>query len=281
MHPAKMPSLQPEITKSEITPTSSSSAESQASSTLRTPQMTSETADPANAVAGTRTHEKPFCEENDPLASVPLHWAQTRGIRKRNPNGCIGLPSDDFATEWARAARLSDARTSDELCAVLDHALSQANEISNKNGTGWEWWSDLTFRVEAAARILAPRLRNWRAEPETTPLAAETDSEPCRVTMTLSDPRKGRSMEEFAAWWRRLPAAQRIRYGGVCSPAALSDFDRLYKSVDDIAEQHDSTTADATAGSAASGEERPEPGDVLQGARRSTFQLSGAATVPS
>ncbi len=85
--------------------------------------MTNETADPANADAGAGTHEQPVCEGNDPLASVPLHWAQTRGIRKRNPNGCIGLPSADFATEWAKAARLSDIRTSDELCAVLDHAL--------------------------------------------------------------------------------------------------------------------------------------------------------------
>jgi hypothetical protein len=72
------------------------------------------------------------------------------------------LPSADFATEWAKAARLSDIQTSDELCAVLDHALSQANEISNKNGTNWEWWSYLTIRVETAARVLAPRLRDWR-----------------------------------------------------------------------------------------------------------------------
>ena len=162
MHPAKMPSLQPEITKSEITPTSSSSAETPASSTPLTPRMTNETADPANADAGAGTHEQPVCEGNDPLASVPLHWAQTRGIRKRNPNGCIGLPSADFATEWAKAARLSDIRTSDELCAVLDHAFSQANEISNKNGTDWEWWSYLTIRVETAARVLAPRLQYWR-----------------------------------------------------------------------------------------------------------------------
>jgi len=206
---------------------------------------------------------------------VPLHWAQTRGIRKRIPNGGTGLPSADFATEWAKAARLSDIRTSDELCAVLDYALSQASEISNKNGTGWEWWSYLTFRVEAAARVLAPRLRNRRAEPRTASMVADPDGEPCS---TLANAGKPRSMEEFAAWWRRLPGTQRIRYGGVCSPAALSDFDRLRQSIDNIAEQHDSTTADAPAGSAASGEERPEPGDVLQGARRSPFQLSRPAT---
>jgi hypothetical protein len=225
MHPAKMPSLQPEITKSEITRTSSSSAEAPASSTPLTPRMTNESADPTNADAGARTDEQSICEGNDPLAAVPLHWAQTRGVRKRNPNGRIGLPSADFATEWAKAARLSDIRTSDELCTVLDHALSQANKISDKNGTGWEWWSYLTIRVETAARVLAPRLRDWRITstfeaPTTHP---QTDGGDGPIMPVSAE--RARVMEEFGAWWSRLSGERRNGYGSVCDPRALQDFE--------------------------------------------------------
>ncbi len=277
MHPAKMPSLQPEITKSEITPTSSSSAETPASSTPLTPRMTNETADPANADAGAGTHEQPVCEGNDPLASVPLHWAQTRGIRKRNPNGCIGLPSADFATEWAKAARLSDIRTSDELCAVLDHAFSQANEISNKNGTDWEWWSYLTFRVEAAARKLAPRLQYWRAEAEAgAPVAyldAKADSE------EFARPNTGMTQDAkaFAAWWRRLPEARRVRYGSVCNQAALSDFARSHQPIHNLAESETSASSDPATCSAASGEANTADGDTLQSDQVSRSHVPSAA----
>jgi len=255
MHPAKMPSLQSEITKSEITPTSSSSAETPARSTLLAPRTTNETADPANTDAGAGTHEQRVCEGNDPLSSVPLHWAQTRGIRKRNPNGCFGCPSDDIATQWAKAARLSDIQNSDELCAVLDHAFSQANEISDKNGTDWEWWSYLTFRVEAAARKLAPRLQYWRMEAEArAPVAyldAKVDSE------EFARPNTGMTQDAkaFAAWWRRLSEARRVRYGSVCSLDALSDFARSQQPIHNLTESETSSSNGPAVLSAASGGE--------------------------
>jgi hypothetical protein len=241
-------------------------------------RTTNECPTSATADGGVETHRKPACQGDDPLASVPLQWAQARGIQKRNPNGCIGVPCPDHSAEWARAARNFEIQTPEEFCAVLDHALIQADEISNKSGTDWEWWRYLTFRVEAAARVLAPRLRNRRVEPKTAPLVADPDGEPCSVTITLANAGKARSTEEFAAWWRRLPAAQRIRYGGVCSPTALSDFDRSRQSVDNIAEPSDSTRTDATAGSAVSTEGSTEPGDAFQDARRLPIQLSRAAT---
>jgi hypothetical protein len=264
MHPAKMPSLQPEITESEITPTSSSSAETLASSTLLTLRMTKEAADLANADAGAGTQEEPDCQGDDTLAAVPLQWAQARRIRKRNPNGCIGLPSAGFATEWAKIARLSDIRTSDELCAVLDYALSQANEISSKNGTDWEWWSYLTFRVEAAARVLAPRLRNWRAEPEASApvalLGAKADSE------ESTRPGTGMTLDSkaFLAWWRRLPEDRRVRYGGVCSPVAFSDFTRSYQPNPSLSESETSAISGVATCSVASRKEISARGDSLQ-----------------
>jgi hypothetical protein len=263
MHPAKMPSLQPEITKSEITPTSSSSAETPASSTPLTPRMTNETADPANADAGAGTHEQPDCEGSDPLASVALHWAETRGIRKRNPNGCFGLPSAYFATEWAKAARLSDIRTSDELCAVLDHALSQANEISNKNGADWEWWSYLTFRVEAAARKLAPRLQYWRTEAEAGAPEAYLDAKADSEEFARPNTGMTQDAKAFAAWWRRLPEARRVRYGSVCSLAALSDFARSQQPIHNLAESETSASNGPATCSAASGEVNTAHGDTL------------------
>jgi hypothetical protein len=264
MHSARMPSLQPEITKSEITPTSSSSAETPASSTPRTPQMTNETVDPANADANAETHEQPVCEGDNPLASVPLHWAQTRGIRKRNPNGCIGFPSPDFAAEWAKTAHLSGIRTSDELCAVLDHALSEANEISNKSGMGWEWWSYLTFRVEAAARLLAPRLPYWRAEPEASAPAALFGAKADSAESARPRPAMALDSKAFLAWWRRLPEDRRLRYGGVCSPVAFSDFTRSYQPIRNLTGSETSAISGASACSVAPEEANAAPGDTLR-----------------
>jgi len=262
MHPARMPSLQPEITKSEITPTSSSSAETPASSTPLTARMTNETADPANAAAGAGTLEQPVCEGNDPLNSVPLRWAQMRGIRKRNPNGSIGLPSADFATEWARAARLSDIRTPDELFAVLDHALSQADEISNKSGTDWEWWSYLTFRVEAAVRKLAPRLQYWRTEAEAGAPVAYVDAKADSEEFARPNTGMTQDAKAFAAWWRRLSEARRVCYGSVCSLDALSDFAHSQQPIHNLTESETSSSNGPAVLSAASGEVNTAHGDT-------------------
>jgi hypothetical protein len=277
MDPAKQPALRTEITKSEITDASSSSAETPARSTPLTPRMTNDRADPANADAGAGTHEQPVCEGIDPLASVPPHWAQTRGIRKRNPNGCIGLPSADFATEWAKAARHSDIRNSDELCAVLDHAFSQANEISNKNGTDWEWWSYLTIRVETAARVLAPRLRDWRitstSEAPTTNSQTDGGDEPI---MPVSAER-ARVMEEFSAWWSRLSGERRNGYGSVCDPRAMQDFERFRRLSLGRAESCDSLGDSAATRFESGGEQQREADSALVHCRLAPSQPSPTA----
>ena len=226
--------------------------------------MTNKPADPGNADASADTDEQRDCEGNDPLASVPLHWAQTRGVRKRNPNGCLGWPGADFAAQWAKTARCSDIRTPDELCAVLDHALSRANEISSKNGTDWEWWSYLTFRVDASARMLAPRLQHWRIAAHVDAPASDLKATPDSEEFARPNIEIALEAKAFLAWWRRLPEARRVRYGSVCSPAAISDFTRSHQPIHNLAESQTSTSGDRATCPAASGEANAAHGDTLQ-----------------
>jgi len=81
----------------------------------------------------------------------------------------------------------------------------------------------------------------------------------------------------FAAWWRRLPEARRVRYGSVCSLAALSDFARSHQPIHNLAESQTSASNGPATCSAASGEVNTAHGDTLQSDQLSLPHVSSAA----
>ena len=163
------------------------------------------------------------------------------------------------------------------MCAVLDYALAQANAITTKSGTDWEWWSYLTIRVETAARVLAPRLRDWRITSTSGASTTHSQADGGDGPIMPVSAERARVMEEFSAWWSRLSGDRRNGYGSVCDPRAMQDFERFRRLSLGRVEACDSLGDSAATRFESGGEQHREAGSTLVHCRLALSELSPTA----